>query len=530
MSSQVFLYDTTLRDGAQRQGISFSVADKLRITQLLADFGVDYIEGGWPSSNPKDAEYFRRVQELNLARSKICAFGSTRRVDRKAENDAQIIGLLEANTPVVTLVGKSSVLHVEQILRTSKEENLRLIEDSIRFFKSEGREVILDAEHFFDGFLHDPEYALACVQAADEAGADWIVLCDTNGGSLPSQISDITRRVSERVTAALGIHAHNDCELAVANSLAAVEGGARQIQGTINGIGERCGNANLISVLPNLVLKQAYDANSKTFLAELTNVSRRVGEIANLTQNQFAAYVGQAAFAHKGGLHAAAVQRLTASYEHIDPACVGNGREILVSELSGRGNIRLRAEQVGLDIGDAETAITEEIKKAEANGLALEAADGSFELIVRRHAQHYQSPFSIRDLMVQSIRRTGETQKSLATAKVQVDGAETLTAAEASGPVAAIDQALRQALKPFYPVLEDVRLTDYKVRILDPESATSATTRVWLEASMGEHTWCTVGCSENIIEASAQALLDSLELCILRLKERGAHYGRINAA
>jgi 2-isopropylmalate synthase len=328
----------------------------------------------------------------------------------------------------------------------------------------------------------------------------------------------------------VGIHAHNDCELAVANSLAAVEGGARQVQGTINGIGERCGNANLIALLPNLVLKQQYRAQSGAQLAELTQVSRQLNEIANLGHNPFAAYVGHSAFAHKGGLHAAAVQRLTASYEHIDPALVGNGREVLVSELSGRGNIRLRAEQLGLNIGDAESAITEEIKKAEASGLALEAADGSFELIVRRHDAQYSAPFAVRDLMVQSIRRTGETQKSLATAKVQVNGVETLTAAEASGPVAAIDQALRQALKPFYPAIEDVRLTDYKVRILDPESATAATTRVWLEASMGEHSWCTVGCSENIIEASAQALLDSLELCILRCRERGEHHGRINAA
>ncbi|QGX39249.1 citramalate synthase [Permianibacter aggregans] len=530
MSSSVLLYDTTLRDGAQRQGISFSVADKLRITKLLADFGIDYIEGGWPSSNPKDAEYFRRARELDLGATIVCAFGATRRMNNSADHDAQLIGLLEAQTPVVTIVGKASRLHVEQILRASKQDNLRAIEDSVRLLKREGREVVFDAEHFFDGFAEDGEYALACLQAAESAGADWLVLCDTNGGSLPETIFTVIEAVTRKVKTAIGIHAHNDCELAVANSLAAVRAGARQIQGTINGIGERCGNANLVSLLPNLALKMRQAVRAAEKLQELTQVSRQVSEIANLAPNNFAAYVGHNAFAHKGGLHAAAVQRMTASYEHIDPALVGNGREILVSELAGRGNIRLRAEQLGLDIGEAEQIVTNEIKQAEARGLSLEAADGSFELIVRRQAPNYRPPFSVRDLMVQSLRRTGEHQKSLATAKVQVDGVETLTAAEANGPVAAIDLALRQALNPFYPCIEDIRLSDYKVRILDPEQATAATTRVWIEATVGEQSWCTVGCSENIIEASAEALLASLELFILRLQEKGANYGRINAA
>ncbi len=518
MTQAVFLYDTTLRDGAQRQGISFSLNDKLRITQLLADFGMDYLEGGWPGSNPKDAEYFRQVRDLQLPDTRIAAFGSTRRVDRAASTDPQLLALLEAQTPVVTLVGKSSPLHVEYILRTTREDNLKVIYDSVKLMKDEGREVVLDAEHFFDGFVEDSEYALACLQAASEAGADWLVLCDTNGGSLPDRIATTVAAVSAAVPTPLGVHAHNDSELAVANSLAAVAAGARQVQGTINGIGERCGNANLVSILANLTLKTRYRCKAAAQLAMLTGLSRAVADIANLAPDAFAPFVGVNAFAHKGGLHVAAIEKLQASYEHIDPLQVGNGRQVVVSELAGRGNVRMRARELGLELQGEEQAVAEQIKQAEARGLQLETADGSFELIVRRHQADYQAPFAVRDLHVHTAQREGVSEPSLATAKVRVSGAETLTAAEATGPVAAIDAALRKALKPFYPELEGVRLTDYKVRILDPEAATGATTRVWIEAAYGEQRWCTVGCSDNIIAASAEALLDSLELFVLRLR------------
>ena len=518
MTADVWLYDTTLRDGAQRQGISFSLNDKLRVTQLLAEFGIDYVEGGWPGSNPKDAEYFRRVREMNLGNSKISAFGSTRRVDRSASTDPQLFALLEAQTPVVTLVGKSSPLHVEYILRTTCETNLKVIYDSVKLMKDEGREVVLDAEHFFDGFVEDSAYALACLQAASEAGADWLVLCDTNGGSLPAQIGAVVTAVREKLTTPIGVHCHNDSELAVANSLAAVQAGARQVQGTINGIGERCGNANLVSILANLALKTDFRCQAASQLAKLTGLSRAVADIANLAPDAFAAFVGVNAFAHKGGLHVAAIEKLQASYEHIDPLQVGNGRQVIVSELAGRGNVRLRARELGLDVQGEEFGIAEQIKLAEARGLQLETADGSFELIVRRHQAGYQPPFAVRDLHVHTAQREGVSEPSLATAKVAVAAKEELTAAEATGPVAAIDAALRKALKPFYPELEGVRLTDYKVRILDPEAATGATTRVWIEAAYGEQRWCTVGCSDNIIAASAEALCDSLELFVLRLQ------------
>ena len=518
LGDTILVYDTTLRDGAQRHGISFSLNDKLRVTQLLADFGMDYIEGGWPGSNPKDAEYFRRVRELSLQDSRIAAFGSTRRVDRVASTDPQLVALLEANTAVVTLVGKSSPLHVEHVLRASRDDNLRVIHDSVALMKREGREVVFDAEHFFDGYAEDSAYAIGCLQAAAEAGADWLVLCDTNGGCLPDRVAAAVAAVKAKVTTPVGVHTHNDSDLAVANALAAVGAGARQVQGTINGIGERCGNANLVSVLANLTLKMAYRCTAGSQLSKLTGLSRAVADIANLAPDPFAAFVGVNAFAHKGGLHVAALEKWQASYEHIDPVRVGNGRQVLVSELAGRGNVRMRAAELGLDVQGHERHIAEQIKLAEARGLQLETADGSFELIVRRHQDGYKAPFAVRDLHVHTAQSEGISEPSLATAKVRVADAETLTAAEASGPVAAIDSALRQALKPFYPELEGVRLTDYKVRILDPEAATGATTRVWIEAAYGEQRWCTVGCSDNIIAASAEALLDSLELFVLRLQ------------
>lgn len=524
---ELFLYDTTLRDGAQRRDLSFSLEDKLKMTRLLDRFGIPYIEGGWPGSNPKDAEYFRRVDELELQQAKLCAFGSTRRVGVAVEDDAQLHALLDARTPVVTLVGKSWDLHVTEVLRTTRQENLKLISDSIAYLKASGREVVFDAEHFFDGYRSDSAYALECLLVAAEAGADWLVLCDTNGGTLPQDVFSVVSSVKAHLNRPIGIHTHNDAELAVANALAAVAAGARQVQGTINGYGERCGNANLVSLLPSLQLKLGYHCVSEEHLAMLTELSSQVAEIANVNLDPFAPYVGNAAFSHKGGIHVAAVERLSASYEHIEPERIGNRRSVVVSELAGRGNVRMRAQELGIDIDGRESEILTEIKRREAEGLHLEAADGSFELLVRRLASDYQAPFELLDLVVQSQRRNREAQVSQATVKLRVGHDVVLTVAEAGGPVDAIDKAARKALVPFFPELRDVRLTDYKVRIVDPEAATSATTRVWIEAAIGDQRWCTVGCSDNIIDASSLALIDSLELFLLRSRNAalGVHHG-----
>lgn len=524
MNERIFLYDTTLRDGAQRRDLSFSLEDKLKITRLLDEFGIPYIEGGWPGSNPKDAEYFRRVRELDLVQAKIAAFGSTRRVGSLAEHDPQVVRLLEAGTPVVTLVGKTWDLHVSEVLRTTREENLRLIADTVRLIKAEGREVVFDAEHFFDGYRADAVYALECLRAAQEAGADWLVLCDTNGGSLPDCVAQAVREVSEQFATPLGIHSHNDAELAVANALAAVGAGARQVQGTINGYGERCGNANLVSLLPSLELKLGKRCLPAGNLAGLCALSGKVAEIANINADAFAPYVGGAAFAHKGGIHVAAVERLAASYEHIDPARIGNARSVVVSELAGRGNLRLRALELGLDLQGREAELLEQIKCSEANGMQLDGADGSFELRARRCAGQDAPPFAIMEMVVQTAWREAMSQPAQATVKLKVGHELVHTVAEACGPVAAMDSALRKALLPYFPELKALRLTDYKVRILDPESATAATTRVWLEAEDGQARWCTVGCSDNIIDASRTALAESFELFLLRTS-LGEHHG-----
>lgn len=510
LPNTVALYDTTLRDGAQRKGISFSLADKLKIAGLLDEFGVSYIEGGWPGSNPKDREFFQRVAGLGLRNARVVAFGSTRKAGGDCAADTNLTALIEAGTPSVALVGKASGLHVDQVLRASRQENLDMIRQSVRYMKDHGLETIFDAEHFFDGYAGDPDYAMACLQAADEGGADWLVLCDTNGGTMPGTVARVVAEVESRFArGSIGVHCHNDSELAVANSIAAVEAGARQVQGTINGYGERCGNANLISVVPALQMKLGYQCVQPQKLAGLTELSRAVSEIANLSPDPYAPYVGSAAFAHKAGLHAAAVCRFAGSYEHIEPESVGNQREVLVSELSGRSNLRHLARQLDVAGHEAETQLLSRVKELEQKGYKFEDARGSVELMLLRTDPAYRPPFQLLDMSVEA-----GNGKAEAVVKLEIGQCLSHTVAEGDGPVHALDLALRKALLPFFPELGEVKLVDYKVRILDPENATGATTRVVIEAASGEKRWSTVGCSENIIEASCQALCESMELCL----------------
>ena len=514
--NQVRLYDTTLRDGTQGEGISLSVEDKLTIARLLDDFGIHYIEGGWPGSNPKDVEFFRRMRGASLSQAKVVAFGSTRRAGRTPDGDANLQALLEAATPTVALVGKSWTLHVTNVLRTTLDENLTMIADSVRWMKAHGREVVYDAEHFFDGYKADSEYALETVRVAADAGADWIVLCDTNGGSLPSWIGEVVAAVHTQVSTPLGIHTHNDGELAVANALAAVDAGCTQVQGTINGYGERCGNTNLVSLLPTLQLKMARSCVPEDNLAGLTDLSRTVAEIANQSPDPYAPYVGYSAFAHKGGIHGSAVERVKSSYEHLPPEQVGNRRRFVVSELSGRANLRVGAADLGLRVQGNEQALLKRIKELESRGFQFEAAEGSLELLIRRTQDDYRRPFELLNVVVFAAAESGAIMQSEVTVALRVDDEVMLTSAEGVGPVHALDRAIRKALVPRYPELEEMRLVDYKVRILDSEKATRATTRVLIEASRGIDRWSTVGCSENIIEASSQALLDSFELALVR--------------
>jgi 2-isopropylmalate synthase len=513
---QIHLFDTTLRDGTQSEGLSLSVEDKLRIARLLDGFGIHFVEGGYPGSNPKDVEFFRRARELRLKHAKLTAFGSTRKANTPADADVNMRALVEAETPAVCIFGKSWLLHVTHVLGTTAEENLAMVGDSVAFLKRAGREVVYDAEHFFDGFRADREYALATLKAAAAAGADWITLCDTNGGSLPSFVADVVRLVRETVPTRIGIHTHNDSDLAVANALAAVEAGATQVQGTINGWGERCGNANLISIIPALQLKMDRRCVPEENLAKLTELSRTVSEIANIRPRAHAPYVGASAFAHKGGAHVAAVEKLTSTYEHISPEKVGNQRKVVVSELSGRGNIRVRAVELGADVRGLEKEVLAKVKELENQGYQFEAAEGSFELLARRTKSGYAAPFELLDVLVLSERRRGIETFVEATVKLKVGAEIVHVVAEGSGPVHALDRAFHKALDPHYPVLREVQLADYKVRILDPEAATGATTRVLIESAHGGERWSTIGVSQNIIEASCAALCDALELPLLR--------------
>jgi 2-isopropylmalate synthase len=520
----VQLYDTTLRDGAQQEGISFSVEDKLKIVQKLDELGIHFIEGGWPGSNPKDVEFFKKAQELDFSEAVLCAFGSTRRPNTTAEDDPNLRALVEAKTTVVTLVGKSWDLHVTRVLETTLEENLAMISDSIDYLKSKGIMVFFDAEHFFDGYKANPEYALRTIKAADEVGADCIVLCDTNGGSLPREVAAAVEAAKEEVIASLGIHAHNDAELAVANSLMAVQAGVVHVQGTINGYGERCGNANLCSIIPALVHKLGIPSVTPEQLAKLVEVAHYVSELANLRFSSWRPYVGPTAFTHKGGLHVSGQSKWEQSYQHIDPALVGNQSGVLVSELSGVSSIIYKAKEFGVDLSnDSENArrILDEVKFLESHGFQYDVAEASFELLVRRALPDYRPPFELVDFMVVAEKRRrpptdGEEIMSEATVKVKVEGKVIHTAAEGDGPVNALDRALRKALVNFFPKLATVRLMDYKVRILEESAGTESQVRVLIESSDGEHLWRTVGGSTDIIEASWLALADSLEYWLTR--------------
>ena len=508
------LYDTTLRDGTQGEGINFSALDKLRIAEKLDAFGMDYIEGGWPGSNPKDAAFFDEAKRLKLHHARLAAFGSTRRANLDAANDPQLALLLEAATPVVTIFGKSWRLHVTDVLGIDPAENRAMITDSVRHLKSHGREVIYDAEHFFDGYKDDPDHALATLAAARDGGADLIVLCDTNGGCLPDEVGTIFRAAAAHLSPApLGIHTHNDCGLGVANALAAVRAGAVQVQGTINGYGERTGNCNLTTLIPCLQTKMGLSVVDD--LAALTELSFFVDELANCPHDPRAPFVGSTAFAHKGGVHVHAVQKLARSYEHIDPAAVGNRQHILVSELSGQSNVLAKAHAFGLrlDKGSPEvTAVLAEIKRLEKDGYEFEAAEASFELLVRRRLGLHQPLFTLQEYHC-NYRRTGNRlyETCEATVKLRVGEVHEYTVAEGDGPVNALDAAVRKALRPFYPAIDGIALQDYKVRIIDSHQATAARTRVLIVSSDGHAAWSTVGVSGNIIEASWLALIDGLE-------------------
>ena len=515
-------YDTTLRDGTQGEGISLSVEDKLRITTLLDRLGVQYVEGGWPGSNPKAAEYFRRVKTQDLEQVRVASFGSTCRVGSAPEEDPSIQALLEADTPAVALVGKSWLLHVEDVLRASPRENLRIIRQSVAYVKGFGREVIYDAEHFFDGFAADPEYALETLRAAAEGGADVLVLCDTNGGAMPWEVERATEVVRAVLVdgdggkgVSLGIHAHNDGELAVANSLAAVRAGVTHVQGTMNGYGERCGNANLCSLIPNLTLKMGIDTGEAGAdrLQRLTRTSRAVASIANQASRREAAFVGRSAFAHKGGIHVSAMRRNARSYQHIDPATVGNRSRVLVSELSGQGNLRSKAEELGIShetLDDLPRVVTT-IKELEHRGFSFEGAEGSVAMLLHRATPGYAPPFEMLDFMVVVEHREGRGLFAEATIKVRVGDEDFHMVAEGNGPVNALDAALRKALVPTYPHLEEFDLADYKVHILDGDAGTAATTRVLIDMQNETRRWTTVGASANIIEASWLALADAVE-------------------
>ena len=524
MTDRIYLYDSTLRDGSQARGVDFTVSDKLAIAKELDAFGIDYVEGGWPGANPKDDAFFASPPLFRT--SQLSAFGMTRRAGRSAANDPVLAALLDVNTPSVCIVGKTWDFHIEKALEIDAEENRRMIEESVAHLVAAGREVHFDAEHFFDGYKHNKAVAMDMIEAAYDAGARWIVLCDTNGGTLPYQISEIVTAVTQTIPGArLGIHCHNDTENAVANSLAAIEAGVRQVQGTINGIGERCGNANLISIIPTLMLKMGYETNiPEENLVRITKLSRMIDDRLNRSPNPHQPYVGSAAFAHKGGLHVSAVEKNSASYEHIPPEKVGNERVILVSDKAGKSNILARMKQLGMAI-DGENLNVEnlvaEIKEREQQGYAYEDADASFELLVKRHLEEVPHYFTVDAFRVMDERRWNAKGTlitlSEAVVKLTVGNTKVMTVGEGNGPVNALDAALRKALVEYYPALSGLRLTDYKVRILTPQDGTRAVTRVLIE-SRDEHgtVWNTVGVSPNVIDASFNALIDSLTYKLLK--------------
>lgn len=516
------LYDTTLRDGSQAENVAFTHEDKVRISHELDELGIDYIEGGWPGSNPKDVEYFDRMKDEELEHAKLAAFGSTRHVKNAPEDDPNLNALLESETPVVTIFGKSWPLHVTEALQVELEENLDMIRSSIEYIKDHGREVIYDAEHFFDGYFDDRDYALKTIEAATEAGADCVCLCETNGGRIPRDIPDVYDDVKDTVDVQLGIHAHNDSGCGVANTLEAVDVGAEHVQGTINGFGERCGNADLTTIIPNLELKMNCNTIGEDNLKKLRNTSLFVYELANLTPDHRKPYVGESAFAHKGGIHVSAIRRNPETYEHIDPELVGNSRRVLVSELSGKSNVMQKAEELGLEIKeDKERAreVVDQIKELEGEGYQYEAAEGSFEILVNQLRGKHRTYFELEGFRVITEQGQNGSPHCEATIRVTVDGRKEHTAADGVGPVNALDNALRKALNEFYPELDDVRLTDFKVRVLDETSGTEAKVRVLAEMTDDEESWGTVGVSENIIEASWEALTDGIDYKLMKTRD-----------
>ncbi|MFC4599994.1 citramalate synthase [Cohnella hongkongensis] len=516
MSTSLCIFDTTLRDGTQGEGISLTAEDKVKIALKLDALGVHYIEGGNPGSNSKDIEFFRRIREMNL-QAKLTAFGSTRRKNSRCEQDINLKHLTESGARAATLVGKTWDFHVHTALQTTLEENLDMIYESLAFVKQSGMEALFDAEHFFDGYKANPDYALAALAKAKEAGAAWIVLCDTNGGTLPGEIREIVSRVASVIDAPIGIHTHNDCELAVANALAAVTAGARQIQGTINGYGERCGNANLCSIIPTLQLKMGYACVSDEQLKSLTGVARYVSEIANVIMPVNQPYVGNAAFAHKGGIHVSAIMKDSKTYEHIQPHLVGNKQRVLVSELAGQSNILSKAQELGLDVnpeGMKSREVIDRIKELEHQGYQFEGADASLELLLRDAYGDAVQIFSVDSFKITVERNAGQ-MTSEAVVKVRVAGEQVYTVAEGNGPVNALDNALRKALVQFFPGIRDIHLSDYKVRVLDEKDATAAKVRVLIESTDFKETWSTVGVSSNVIEASWEALVDSIRYALI---------------
>lgn len=510
--TKIQIYDTTLRDGTQSEGFTLSANDKVRVAQRLDDFGVAFIEGGWPGSNPKDVEFFERARDMQWKNALITAFGSTCRVKGGPEDDANIKALLDSNTPVCTIFGKTWSLHVKEVLQTTFEDNLRIIEQSVAYLKSNNKRVIYDAEHFFDGYKADSAYALETLQAAIRGGAETIVLCDTNGGSLPWEVERIIRDLEPVLARPFGIHTHNDGECAVVNALTAVREGAMQVQGTINGVGERCGNANLVSIMADLELKMGYECLPKGHIAKLYELSHFVAEVANITPDDHLPFVGKSAFAHKGGVHVAAMRRNVQSYQHITPELVGNKMRVVVSDLSGRGNLLSKAEEHGVEVeGEEVVGVLNEVKELEARGFSFEAAEASVTMMLKRQEYGYKAPFELVDFFVNVEHRQGRGIFAEAMVKVRVQGELLHTAAEGNGPVNAMDNALRKALVGYYPQVAKFHLSDYKVRILDSDHGTEAITRVLIDTRNDTGRWSTVGASTNIIEASWRALADSVE-------------------
>jgi len=515
---KVTLYDTTLRDGAQTEGVSFSVTDKVRIVQKLDELGVHFIEGGWPGANPKDVEFFKRIKRMRLKNSEITAFGSTRHPRSKPGKDAVLKGLLASNTKYITIFGKCWDLHVKEVFRIALDENLRMIADSIKYLKSRGKKVFFDAEHFFDGYINNHVYAKQAILTAQEAGAEAIILCDTNGGTITPEVFKIVQEVKREISVPVGIHTHNDSEMAVANSIAAVQAGATHVQGTINGLGERCGNANLVSVIANLMLKLNCECVSIMNLKELTEVSRYVAEVCNMRQLDNQPFVGNSAFAHKAGVHINAILKNTKSYEHIDPQAVGNRRRILISELTGKSGLLKKVEEMELGL-EKESPKTKRLlkllQKMEHDGYHFEAAEASLEILMKRSMKRFKDFFKLEDFRV-IIEKEGKELTSEATIKLKVGKSLQHTAALGDGPINALDNALRKALKEFYPGLAHMHLADFKVRVLDEKAGTAAKVRVLIQSQDQKSSWWTIGVSENIIEASWQALVDSIEYKLLK--------------